>query len=574
MASRRSRTAQTQTSHRGGLRIGRLLALIAMVILALLLVAGVSWGAWAWITRPSAITITTEPKDASITITGVQKDKSGKDQMRTWEASGTLTVNPATPNTTYTVKIKLKGYKAIPPMALKPGAGDWINKTIKMQLMPVSLTMNVLPKSAVWTITPVEPSGAPVSGTGSTTREFLPGKFQVQVTANGCQPYKRDLTLDPGGAAVFTAWLDPSGQIVHKLAVFDTVPAPKGVAITPDNKEVWVTALVTQPSIGIYDPVTGKLIDGMNLGKDGGVEVIFNKSGTRAYVSQMQSASVFEIDVKARKVLRQLKTNSVWTKVIELSPDEKTLYAANWVGNDVSQFDLKTGKLVRNMPTVETPRGLYPTEDGKRLFVAGFGEKSFIGRLAVIDLASGKSRTFMTEKKGAMRHIVGDEKTGRLYTSDMGRSVVWVTDMKTLSTKLLTNVDSHPNTIALSPDGKLLYVSCRGANNPQGYNLKGPEWGTILIFDALTGKPFDAIIAGNQATALALSDDGKILIGSDFLDNKARSYEIPPYETFAQGDGGLYPKHTSLLVRPGWEGKWTVGQDVNREGMGNNMGSN
>ena len=58
----------------------------------------------------------------------------------------------------------------------------------------------------------------------------------------------------------------------------------------------------------------------------------------------MQSASVFEIDTKTFKVLRQLKTGSSWTKMMCFSPDEKKLYAANWSGDDVSEIDVKSGK--------------------------------------------------------------------------------------------------------------------------------------------------------------------------------------------------------------------------------------
>jgi hypothetical protein len=33
------------------------------------------------------------------------------------------------------------------------------------------------------------------------------------------------------------------------------------------------------------------------------------------------------------------------------------------------------------------------------------------------------------------------------------------------------------NTMDLSPDGKVLYVSNRGENNPRSCYIPGPEWG-------------------------------------------------------------------------------------------------
>ena len=336
--------------------------------------------------------------------------------------------------------------------------------------------------------------------------------------------------------------------------MFECVPAPKGVAVTPDGTQAWVTALVTQPSIAAYDPRTGAVLGEVDLGKNGAVEVIFSKDGKRAYASQMQSASVFEIDTATFKVLRKFKTESSWTKIVALSPDGTRLYAANWSGDDISEIDLGSGKLIRRIRTVDTPRGLWPTADGKRLFVAGFGENSHVGRIAVIDLATGTGKTIYEKRGAAMRHMVADERRGLLFTSDLGKDCLYVTDMNTLKTRLFATTDNCPNTIDISPDGKVLFVSCRGANNPKSYNLKGPEWGTVLLFDTATAKPLDAIIGGNQCTALDLSDDGKVLVFSDFLDARLRVYEVPPYEVLEKGNGGRYKAHLSEVVKPEWKG--------------------
>jgi DNA-binding beta-propeller fold protein YncE len=50
-----------------------------------------------------------------------------------------------------------------------------------------------------------------------------------------------------------------------------------------------------------------------------------------------------------------------------------------------------------------------------------------------------------------------------------------------------------------------------------------------LIFDTNSGKLVDAIIGGNQPTALGVSPDGKVLVFSDFLDGILEFYQIPNY---------------------------------------------
>lgn len=98
-------------------------------------------------------------------------------------------------------------------------------------------------------------------------------------------------------------------------------------------------------------------------------------------------------------------------------------------------------------------------------------------------------------------------------------------------------MDSAPNMIDLSPDGRVLHVSCRGRNGPNCY-LPGPEWGSVLLVDTATGRLLDPIVGGNQPTGPDVSDDGTRLAFSDFLDNRISVYSIPEYQTLANGSGG------------------------------------
>ncbi len=230
--------------------------------------------------------------------------------------------------------------------------------------------------------------------------------------------------------------------------------------------------------------------------------------------------------------------------MLALSPDERTLYAANWSSDDVSAIDLASGK-VKLLKTVRTPRGLYPTPDGKRLFVAGYAD----GEIQRIDLASGASKVLI-RTGGAMRHLVGDPEAGKLYADDMATRQAFVVDLATERVRQLARTDKMPNTIDLSPDGKVLYVSNRGRNG-RCYCAPGPEWGSVLAIDTASGKVLDAIVGGNQSTGLDVSPDGRILAFSDFLDNRVHLYTIPDYQTLAAGGGGRAVAHLKDLAKPG-----------------------
>lgn len=326
----------------------------------------------------------------------------------------------------------------------------------------------------------------------------------------------------------------PEGQLVHHLFNIESVPSPKAVAFSPDGKEIWAALLLNpKRGISVFDALTGEKKEDINL-DGGGVEITFSRAGDKAYVSQMETAKVFEIDSESKGILRILDTRSAWTKGLYLSPDGKTIFASNWSGDDISEIDLEEGKALRRIPTVDTPRGIYVTGDNSALYVAGFGS----GELEKIDLKTGVGKVIF-KSGGAIRHIAADEEKEVLYVSDMAQAVIWQVSLKNDEVRKFADTDYNPNTIKLSPDKKILFVSCRGINaSADNYYIPGPEWGSVLIFDTETGKMLDAIVAGNQPTGLDISPDGRLLVFSDFLDSKLEVFEVPPYEVLKQGNGG------------------------------------
>jgi YVTN family beta-propeller protein len=372
-------------------------------------------------------------------------------------------------------------------------------------------------------------------------------------------------------------------QLVTRVGYAKNIPSPKSLTFTPDGKEIWVASLMNEKSgLTVFDvsfmnaELTNKVNASMGamaaagnnaknaatvststiakriadivLPGGGAVEVIFSKDSSKAYVSQMETARVFEIDTATKKILRIFKTGASWTKIMLLSPDEKKLYASNWISNNVSEIDLVTGKLIRNIKTVATPRGLYITKDGAYLYVAGYDK----GEIQKIDLATGKG-TVIYKTGGAMRHIVADESApggGVLYISDMGRASIFKLSLKDDSVTKFASTDVNPNTIALSPDKKILIVSCRGVNkSATDYYNPGPEWGSVLLFDTETGKLLDAVVGGNQPTALDIAQSGTYFAFSDFLDARIQLFALPSPEILKMGNGGRGPVYKKELKK-------------------------
>ena len=71
----------------------------------------------------------------------------------------------------------------------------------------------------------------------------------------------------------------------------------------------------------------------------------------------------------------------------------------------------------------------------------------------------------------------------------------------------------------------------------------------MLAIDTKTGKALDAIVGGNQCTGLDVSNDGRYVAFSDFLDGRIQVFAIPPYEVLATGHGGRFKAHFADMAK-------------------------
>lgn len=171
------------------------------------------------------------------------------------------------------------------------------------------------------------PSAGPASSSVSSSPAAPPPAGTTPPSAPGGTAAPARPTALPAGARAGKP--TPAGQLHRHLLDFDTGSQPKQVAYRPGSQELWVTPLADGRGVEVYDAGTGRPTARIDLNDYGAVEVIFTGDGGTAYVSQMETGSVFAIDARTYRVTRRYPTQGVWTKVVALSPDERTLYASN-----------------------------------------------------------------------------------------------------------------------------------------------------------------------------------------------------------------------------------------------------
>jgi YVTN family beta-propeller protein len=135
---------------------------------------------------------------------------------------------------------------------------------------------------------------------------------------------------------------------------------PRRLALTPDGKELWVSAEFSGV-IDIIDIATltpNGRIDlkpaGIAKAQVTPVDVVITRDGSKAYVALGRANHVAVIDVKSRTVTAYVMVGlRPWG--LALNGDETLLYAANGWTNDITVIDTATNQSVTQVPVGEAP---------------------------------------------------------------------------------------------------------------------------------------------------------------------------------------------------------------------------
>ena len=298
---------------------------------------------------------------------------------------------------------------------------------------------------------------------------------------------------------------------------------PKQVLFSPDSKYI-IMPLLDDTGFDIFSIQEKKIIKRINppnSSKVGFAEGLFIPEKNVFLVSQMTTANVYEYTYPGFEYKRTIPTTGEWSKFIAFSSQNQLLAVSNWISNDVSIIDYKTGKCLKKISTGAAPRGLYFLEEGNSIISLSFDD----GLIEKYDVNTGKRIDFIKVENAAMRHIVLNDNKTKAYVSDMYHRFVYEINLSTFKITAKTQVFNNPNTIKLYKN-RWLFVSSRGPNNKEDYTKRSPENGKIQVIDTQTMEVIISFEGGNQPTGLDISPDGKYLCFSNFQDENIELYEI------------------------------------------------
>lgn len=331
----------------------------------------------------------------------------------------------------------------------------------------------------------------------------------VALIASACTPSsQREAAIaaqDPAGARLLPTGrqLDPVG-ISHDLGSM-----PLGMALSPEKDRVVVllNGWATQ-GIQVVDRSSGRVLQmlplpavflGLAFSPDGKSLYVSGGNDDVIYRYDWQSGAAALADTIVLGVKEKGKSGTRYPAGIAVSPDGRTLYVAENLGDSLAVVDLASRRVVQRLSTGRYPYGIAVAPDGTVYVSAWGGWAVSVFPPRGNGLLAGGTRVRVGRHPSA---ILLNSSGSRLFVASGSTDRISVLDTRTRNviatladpTPAGTGEGSTPNALALSPDGTRLFVA-EADNN------------AVAVFDLLAGTADIAAASGNDALA------GRIPVG-------------------------------------------------------------
>jgi len=249
--------------------------------------------------------------------------------------------------------------------------------------------------------------------------------------------------------------IDPkTGKVGKAIPVED----PYNLYFSPDGKFAIVVAEAYK-RLDFRDPQTMALQFSMELPQCKGINhADFSIDGRYAIFTCEFDKSLVKIDMVGRKPLAYLKlSRGGMPQDIRISPDGRRFFVADMMADGVFVIDGESFKEIDFIKTGKGTHGLYPSRDGKKLYVANRGSNKIHGPakgpggVSVVDFATNKVEANWLIPGGGspdMGNITADGK--QLWLSGRYDNMVYVFDTTTGEVKSIP-VGKEPHGLTVWP---------------------------------------------------------------------------------------------------------------------------
>jgi YVTN family beta-propeller protein len=317
----------------------------------------------------------------------------------------------------------------------------------------------------------------------------------------------------------------PTGRTLDPAGIsYDLGSMPLAMALSPEKDRV--VALLNgwrEQGIQVVDRSSGRVLQKIPLPAVF-LGIVFSPDGRSLYVSGGNQDVVYRFDWRERAakladsivlaLKPEAKDGTRYPAGIAISPDGRTLYAAENLGDSLAVIDLAQRRVVQRLGTERYPYGVAVAPDGT-VYASAWGgwTVSVFSPRANGTLGDGARVRVGRHPSALLLNPIGS----RLFVASGSTDKITVLDTKTRNVVATLNdaspagtgEGSTPNALALSANGTRLFVAEADNNAVAVFDLAASTSGSPSAAgsDALIGR----IPAGWYPSAVAV-DGGDILV--------------------------------------------------------------
>jgi YVTN family beta-propeller protein len=218
---------------------------------------------------------------------------------------------------------------------------------------------------------------------------------------------------------------------------------------------------------------------------------------------------------------------------IAISPSKKLAAITNNGESDqtIQLVDIEREVILDSISIGKAWLGLAFSDDGKYLYASGGNDNLIIryairnNHLSVFDTISiGRP----WPEKISVAGLTIDDAKNLMYVVTKENNSLYVVDLQTKKTVSKHPLGGEGYTCLLSPDHKILYISCWGCDK-------------VIVYDTSLGKIIDSIKVGDNPNDLCITGNGQYLFVANANDNSVSVIDTRQMKVFETLNSALYP---------------------------------